>query len=150
MSVLGTVIMGLDGVAYLALGACMLAAPRIPRVRPLATLYPSLFRPLRELSACDPEAPSVVLPVADLMHDLGYRMMAYLLFVFGLARTLTAFHWGCGYVYLGLSTCLAEVGMVCHELLRQESMYVHGAVAAIVGNMFLGMAYICVAVPRCA
>lgn len=112
-------------------------------------MYPALFKPLREVSA-DPEATPVIRPVSDLVHDLGYRMMAYLLLLVGAARLLTSLNWGCGYVYLGLWTCLAEMGMVCHELLRQESMYLHGAMAVVMGNVFLGMSYIILAVPQCA
>jgi len=148
MSLLASVIMGMDGLLYVCLGGCMLAPPRVVPMREVATLYPALFKPLREVSA-DPEATPVIRPVSDLVHDLGYRMMAYLLVLVGVARLLTSFNWGCGYVYLGLWTCLAEMGMICNELLRQESMYLHGAMAALMGNVFLGMSYIILAVPRC-
>jgi len=149
MALLASVIMGLDGVVYMCLGACMLAPPRLAMLREVATLYPALFKPLREVSA-DPEAETVIRPVSDLVHDLGYRMMAYMLVLVGVARLLTSFNWGCGYVFLGMWTCLAEMGMICNELLRQESMYMHGAVAAIMGNVFLGMSYIILAAPQCA
>ena len=148
MSLLASVIMGMDGLLYVCLGGCMLAPPRVVAMREVATLYPALFKPLREVSV-DPEATPVIRPVSDLVHDLGYRMMAYLLVLVGVARLLTSFIWGCGYVYLGLWTCLAEMGMICNELLRQESMYLHGAMAALMGNVFLGMSYIILAVPRC-
>ena len=148
MSLLASVIMGMDGLLYVCLGGCMLAPPRVMAMREVATLYPALFKTLREVSA-DPEATPVIRPVSDLVHDLGYRMMAYLLVLVGVARLLTSFNWGCGYVYLGLWTCLAEMGMICNELLRQESMYLHGAMAALMGNVFLGMSYIILAVPRC-
>jgi hypothetical protein len=149
MALLASVIMGLDGLVYIALGGCMLAPPRVALMRDVATLYPALFKPLREVSA-DPEATPVIRPVSDLVHDLGYRMMAYLLLLVGVARLLTCFHWGCGYVFLGMWTCLAEMGMICHELLRQESMYLHGAMGALMGNVFLGMSYILLAVPQCS
>ena len=148
MSLLASVIMGMDGLLYVCLGGCMLAPPRVVAMREVATLYPALFKPLREVSV-DPEATPVIRPVSDLVHDLGYRMIAYLLVLVGVARLLTSFNWGCGYVYLGLWTCLAEMGMICNELLRQESMYLHGAMAALMGNVFLGMSYIILAVPRC-
>lgn len=143
-----SLIMGLDGLAYITLGVCMLAPPRAPLMRDLATVYPSLFKPLREVSI-DAESAPMIRPVSDLIHDLGYRMMGYVLVLVGVARVLTSIQWGCGYVYLGLWTCLAEIGLVCNELLRQESMFLHGAVAVLLGNFSLSLAYICLAIPGC-
>jgi hypothetical protein len=148
MSVLASAIMGLDGLLYLGLGGCMLAAGQVPAVRDLAAVYPSLFKPLREVSV-DPEVAPQLRPVPDLVHDLGYRMMGYLLVFVGVARLLTSAFWGCGYVYLGLWTGLAEMGLICNELLRQESMFLHGAMAAIMANVFLVLAYVMMGVPHC-
>lgn len=148
MSVVASALLGADGLAYLCMGACMLCPPRASLMRDAAVLYPSLFKPLRELSA-DAETPPVVRPVADLVHDLGYRMMAYLLVLVGAARLLTSVQWGCGFVYLGLWTCVFEVGLVCNELLRQESMFLHGAFVVLLGNFALSVCYVCLAAPVC-
>jgi len=148
MSVLASAIMGLDGLLYVVLGGCMLAPGRLQAMRDLASVYPSLFKPLREIST-DPEVPPQIRPVSDLIHDLGYRMMGYLLLFAGVARGLTGLYWGCGYVYLGLWTCLAEMGLICNELLRQESMFLHGAMAALMLNVFLSLAYVMAGVPYC-
>jgi hypothetical protein len=149
MSVLASVIMGLDGCLYVCLGACMLAPPRFQAMRDLAAAYPSLFRPLREVSS-DPEMVPQIRPVSDLVHDLGYRMMGYLLLFVGVARLLTGMFWGCGYIYLGLWTCVAEMGLICNELLRQESMFLQGAMGALMGNVFLGLSYVIAGIPHCA
>ena len=148
MSVLASAIMGVDGLLYVGRGGCMLAPARLQAMRDLATVYPSLFRPLREVSS-DPEVPPQIRPVSDLVHDLGYRMMGYLLLFVGVARLLTGMSWGCGYIYLGLWTCLAEMGMICNELLRQESMFLHGAMGVLMLNVFLSLAYVIAGVPHC-
>jgi len=149
MSVLASAIMGLNGAAYMSLGACMLTPPRFQLMRDMAAAYPSLFKPLREISS-DPEAVPQLRPVSDLVHDLGYRMLGYLLLFVGAARLLTGMFWGCGYIVVGMWTCVAEMGLICNELLRQESMFLQGAMGVVMGNVFLALAYVMAGIPHCA
>jgi hypothetical protein len=138
-------LLGVDGAAYMTLGACML----LPALNApawslqLARLYPSLFKGLAPTGQDDEEA------AAKPCCDLACRMLAYLLLVLGLCRLLTCFHWGCGYIYLGLTTCLAEIAMLCHELLRHEALLLHRAMAVLLQNMAVSLIYIGAGVPYC-
>jgi len=58
-------------------------------------------------------------------------------------------HRDCGYVYLGLGTCMGEMAMICNELLRQESMHLHRAMTVLLGNVALSILYVCNAIPYC-
>jgi hypothetical protein len=172
--IVSAVIMGVDGFVYLMLGVCMLFPVRHPWRQRLAQMYPSLFKqfvlllPMSDEETTlapvddhddgddDDEPPpgarvseACVCPVDYLVHDLGYRMLGYLLLVVGLCRGVTCFNWGCGYIYLGLVTCLAEIGMLCNELLRQESMFIHRAMAVLLQNVAVSLLYIGAGVPYC-
>ena len=151
MSILTSCVMGLDGASYLLLGGCML----VPAwSEALAAMYPSIFkRFLLPQGVGEPEEDELgsgTREVARLeREDLAYRLLAYLLLVVGLARVITAFYWGCGYVYLGLGTCILEIALVCNELLRRESMLLHRAMAVLLENMVLSLLYMSTAVPSC-
>jgi hypothetical protein len=153
MSVLSSCVMGLDGASYLLLGGCML----VPAwSEALAALYPSMFkRFLLPQQAGGDEAGGDELgagtrEVARLeREDLAYRLLGYLLLLVGLARVITAFYWGCGYVYFGLGTCVLEIGLVCNELLRRDSMLLHRAMAVLLENMAVSILYMGAAAPYC-
>jgi hypothetical protein len=93
--------------------------------------------------------PPLVLPASSTPHLLAYRFLAYLLLFLGVCRVVTSFHWGCGYVYLGLGSCVAEIALVCNELLQFESMRLHGAMAILLETGVLALLYIGTAVPYC-
>ena len=166
-------VMALDGTLYCALGISMIYPACLPRGRTeLARLYPSLFRfflfgppviqtlddpdPCSPMGERDQEQPfqsvlnGSVRPLGELQHDLGFRLLAYLLLLAGVCRLITGFHWGCGYIYLGLGTCLAEIGMVCNELLREESMLLHRAMGVLLSNMVLSLVYLSAGLPHCS
>ena len=66
-----------------------------------------------------------------------------------MCRVITCFYWGCGYVYLGLGSCVGEIALICNELLRFESMHLHGAMALLLETVVLALLYIGTAVPYC-
>ena len=43
----------------------------------------------------------------------------------------------------------AEIGIVCNELLRHDSMHLHRAMAVLFENMVLSLLYMSTAVPHC-
>ena len=168
--IISAMVMGVDGAVYLMLGVCMLFPVQHALRQDLAQLYPSLFKQFMIAPMSDEEEPTdtvgqveendddagasrarrtSVCPGLYLVHDLGYRMLGYLLMVVGLIRCITCFNWGCGYIYLGLITCLAEIGMLCNELLRQESMLIHRAMAVLLQNVAVSLLYIGAGVPYC-
>jgi hypothetical protein len=91
-----------------------------------------------------------VRPLGELVHDLGFRLLGYLLILVGVCRVITGLHWGCGYIHLGLSTSLAEIAMVCNELLRAESVLLHRAMAVLLTNMVLSLLYLSAGLPHCS
>lgn len=88
-------------------------------------------------------------PQAAAGGELDMRLMAYILIILGLCRLTTAFYWGCGYVALGLGSCLAEICMLCHELLRHESVCTQRAVGLVLLNSAVSLLYIGLALPHC-
>jgi hypothetical protein len=54
--------------------------------------------------------------------DLAFRLLAYIVFLLGFWRILTALVWVCGFVFLGLGSCIAEIGIISLELLRHDSV----------------------------
>lgn len=143
MSLISTCILAVDGLFYVGMGTEMLA-PYTLHVTKLATIYTSLVKNWRE-----PADPSVIRSAQDLSMDLGYRVVAYLLIMLGAIRILTAFHWGCGFIHLGLATCLSEIAMIVHELLQYESLLLHRAITFMLINVILSIVYIANALPYC-
>ena len=193
--VIASVVMGLDGAFYCALGLCMLFPSSLlsRRSYDIARLYPSLFKTflvtdpvLRSFDEIEAKAGaksdssnnnnnnnnyhseepantsvaveafqtlvlnSSVRPLGELAQELGFRLLAYLLIIVGVCRLITGFHWGCGYIYLALATCLGEIFMVCNELLREESVLLHRAMAIFLSNMVLSLVYLSAGLPYCA
>lgn len=170
--------MGLDGAFYCAMGACMLSPPSASVLKrfDLTRLYPSLFKAFLYASChqpgppdCDshqpfeetgddpelltPPASSVlnplVRPLGELVHELAFRLLGYLLVMAGVARLITGVHWGCGYIYLALATCLAEIALVCNELLRQDAILLHRGMAVFLCNLVLSLVYLSAGLPYC-
>ena len=164
--ILSALLLGLDGAVYVELGLRML----LPRMGPfdllpvdwgdwVAGLYPSLFREAHlSTSSSSPgscgdgadhveEEEGRAGPQAR--HPLCVRLLGYLLVVVGVCRLVTCFHWGCGYMYLGLATCLAEMGMLCNELLRFESLHLHRCIAVLMLNVAVSLTYIGAGLPYC-
>ena len=152
-------LMGVNGAAYVLMGVCMLFPVHPPWRHRLAHLYPSLFKEFLVVTLSDEETsaePGVAQPswhvrsVGELVGDLGFRMLGYLLIVLGLCRLVTCFNWGCGFIYLGLTTCLAEICLLCNELLRQESMLIHRTMAVLLQNVAVSLLYIGAGMPSCS
>lgn len=80
---------------------------------------------------------------------LCHRLLGYLLCVVGVCRLVSSVRWGCGYMYLGLATCLAEMGMLCHELLLHETMQIHRAMGVLMLNVAVSLVYIGAGLPSC-
>jgi hypothetical protein len=173
MSLVASVIMGASGVSYCILGVCMLFHfARGPVLGWLvssdfAELYSVSFRQLanpvqspsqhhaKQEAQLEPDVdqgelgPPPPAPSPPSAHLLAYRFLAYLLLLLGVCRVITCFYWGCGYVYLGLGSCVGEIALICNELLRFESMHLHGAMALLLETVVLALLYIGTAVPYC-
>lgn len=142
--------MGLFGGAYCCLGVSMLT-PGLSRARWLASLYPSLFkRFLREEQGGEEGIGLGTRDTGELgREDLAFRELAYLLLLLGACRLASALYWGCGYVFLGLGTCFAEMAFVGHELLRHETVLLHRGMAVLFELCVLSLIYIGSALPYC-
>lgn len=154
MMILASVAMGLFGLAYGAMGVSMLV-PGLDRWGGLGGLYPSLFkRFLLRGEACGKEEAgdigSGTRSTAELEgEDLAFRELAYLLLLLGACRVASALYWGCGYVFLGLGTCFAEMAFVGHELLRHDTVVLHRGMAVLFETCVLSLVYIGSALPYC-
>ena len=149
MSWISTGILLADGLGYIGIGLAMLSPYPITPVE-LITVYASAIKGWREYNTSP--NPADVAPVKaphELAMDFGYRLLAYLLVGLGLIRALTAFHWGCGYIHLGLATSLGEIAFLSHELLRYDSLLLHRAMAFMLLNVVLSIVYIANALPYC-
>ena len=62
---------------------------------------------------------------------------------------ITSFYWGCGYIILGLTTCLGEIAILCHELLGHESARLHRTMGVVLHNVGVSLLYIGCALPYC-
>ena len=145
MSLFSSCVMGLAGGGYCLLGCSMLVPSLLGDARWVSALYPSLFKrflPLEE-EAKTPD------PVELERDDLAFRLLGYLLLLLGLCRIVTGLYWGCGYVYLGLGTCVAEIGVICHELLRHDALQLHRGMPVLLANMGLSILYVSSAVLHC-
>lgn len=160
--------MGTLGACYSAMGVCMLV-PAINRrwvsSQPgkagwagLGALYPSVFKRFLQTElveagtaeAGDGGVGTGVRDLADLeKEDLGYRLLAYLLLLLGFLRLFVAFHWGCGFVLLGLCTCLAEMAVVGHELLRHDAVRLHRVMSVLGELCIVSLVFIGSALPQC-
>jgi hypothetical protein len=149
MSWVSSGVLLMDGLLYVGVGAAMLSPYLVSPVE-IITLYASTVKGWREYNTSP--NPTDVAPVKaphELAMDIGYRFLAYLLVGLGLIRALTAFHWGCGYIHLGLATSLGEIALLSHELLRYESLLLHQAMAFMLLNVVLSIVYIANALPYC-
>ena len=152
MSVISSIVLGLNGAVYVVMGGCMLYPGDIgvSLLRPyVSSLYASVFKPM---CVEDSETGGVVTArrFEELRVELSYRILAYLIVVMGACRFLLCFFWGCGYVYVGLWTCIAEAALVCNELLLMESVNLHRGMLVLVCNAILGIVFVCLAVPHCS
>ncbi len=166
--------MGASGASYCMLGVCMLLHVTRPSrigwaVGEFAELYSVSFGQLvnlvqspsqhhaKQAAQLEPDVdqgelgppPPAPAPPSPAAHLLAYRFLAYLLLFLGVCRVITCFYWGCGYVYLGLGSCVAEIGLICNELLQFDSMRLHGAMAILLETGVLALLYIGTAVPYC-
>jgi hypothetical protein len=159
MSILSSSVMGLDGAVYCAVGLCMLA-PQVQwkhgnaELGHAATVYASMFRRFQGgcggSDAKPGELPTVHEDPLELWKgDVCFRCVAYLLLVLGLCRALSSLFWGCGYIYLGLGSCICEIAIVCNEILRHESLILHRGMIVLLKNMGLSLLYISAAAPYC-
>ena len=87
--------------------------------------------------------------VVDSTRGVALRLLAYLLLLFGLCRLISAFYFGCGYVYLGMASCIIEIGIVSTELLQHKSMRLHGAMGILLELGILSEIYLGTAIPYC-
>lgn len=159
--------MGLFGAVYCGMGVCMLV-PGMNRKwatsagqaewASLGGLYPSLFKRFLQTEPVEPEnggkdseMGTGVRELVELVkEDLAYRLLAYLLVFLGCLRLFVAAHWGCGFVFLGLGTCLAEMAVVGHELLRHDAVRLHRGMSVLAELGVLSLVFIGTALPHCA
>lgn len=167
--VMATLVMVVDGGAYVALGVCMLIPPTggARNFEDWVLAIPgAFFRVPASVSGCDGiacvddgeqssairGAQSDVEGVCEHANGLARlqaRLLAYVILLLGLCRLLSAMYWGCGYVFLGLISCLWEIGMLCNELLCHESVRVHKAMGMVLLNAAVSLLYIACALPYC-
>lgn len=157
--------MGMFGAGYCGMGLCMLV-PGMSRPRASASgqkewaglgeLYPSLFKRFLQTELAETEAGkdgemgTGVRELVELVReDLAYRLLAYFLLGLGLLRLFVALHWGCGFVYLGLGTCIAEMSVVGHELLRHDAVRLHRGMSVLAELCVLSLIFIGTALPHC-
>lgn len=138
-------VMLINGGVYCVLGVCMLTPVRAVGKRHqtqwsrLGGWYPSMFKnymsllqpePLRECTIPDDESRveagetdcAIETVEQFACKDLAFRLLAYLVFLIGFWRILAALFWACEYVFLGLGSCIAEIGIISLELLRHDSV----------------------------
>lgn len=152
MSLIASGFMGLFGAGYCAIGASMLV-PRLDGWVGLGSLYPSLFKRFLRAGGETPENPGgkgeeegeVLLP----REDLAFRFLAYVLLLLGVCRLVSGLYWGCGYVALGLGTCLAEMGLLGYELLTHETVVLYRVMGVLCELVILSLVYIGSALPYC-
>lgn len=171
MSIIGSGLMGLFGAGYCGMGVCMLV-PAMNRTwastagraewTGLGALYPSLFKRFLQTEMAEgPKSTGVeaedggvgtgVRELVELVkEDLAYRLLGYFLLLLGSLRLFVAFHWGCGFVYLGLGTCLAEMAVVGHELLRHDAVRLHRGMSVLAELCVVSLVFIGTALPHCA
>lgn len=167
--VFATLVMLVDGVLYIGIGVVMLSPQghgmsrwfrgRVSELPQALLKRHSVLSKRQDVAetSCDgddtydddTEARCCSDPQPAACGELDMRLMAYILIILGLCRTTTAFFWGCGYVALGLGSCLAEICMLCHELLRHESVCTQRAVGLVLLNSAVSLLYIGLALPHC-
>jgi hypothetical protein len=84
-----------------------------------------------------------------LSKEVAFRFLAYLLALFGLCRLVSACYSACGYVYLGMASCMLEIGIVASELLLHKSVRLHGAMGVLLELGILSEIYLGTAIPYC-
>ena len=147
LNLLASAVLGVDGFLYIVLGLNMLYGLTNSVCRDVLILYTSLFKVFRECTE-PPTVPSIR-TTKDLRGDLGFRMLACVLVVLGIFRVLTAFRWECMFVFIGVSTYMGEVALLCQELLVHESIWLHKAMFVILLNVGLTIVYLANALPSC-
>ena len=84
-----------------------------------------------------------------LSRGVAFRLLAYLLIFLGVCRLISAFYWGCGYVYMGVASCIAEISIVSTELLHHRSVRLHRAMSVLLELGVLSEIYLGTAIPYC-
>ena len=82
-------------------------------------------------------------------RGVAFRLLAYLLVFLGVCRLISACYWGCGYVYLGMASCVAEISVVVTELLHHRSVRLHRAMSVLLELGVLSEIYLGTAIPYC-
>lgn len=165
--VMATLVMVVDGGVYVGLGVCMLIPPSggLRKFEDWVLAIPrGFFRVSAVESGRDDKTEDdeeVDMKVDDVGEGVGHgercvglarlegRLLAYVILLLGLCRLLSAMYWGCGYVFLGLISCLWEIAMLCNELLCHESVCVHKAMGMVLLNAAVSLLYIGCALPYC-
>ena len=156
--ILATLVLLVDGLVYIGLGMCVLfpwVCVNTAWCRQFPSLYLFIFKDYAPLYGGDDGGVGRASEGHCDSDDgggrpqVGWRMVAYLLILLGICRVVTSFHWGCGYVMLGLVTCLAEIGFLCNELLWYESTRLHRTMAFVLHNVCVSLLYIGTALPHC-
>ena len=146
MSIVASGVMFLAGACYGLMGVSMLLPLR--QLSHVAALYPSLFKRFVQRDGVVGNAAEEAVTEAG-RDELAYRLLGYVLVLLGMCRLITALYWGCGYVYLGLGSCVAEVALVSHELLRHDAVHLHRAMAVLSEIVMLSLIFLSAAVPHC-
>ena len=153
----------INGLVYCGLGVCMLTPLRAVGKRHhthwnlVGGWYPSMFKNYltllqpgqsHEMGADDATcvlsegSDDVVTPIEQFAsQDLAFRLLAYVILLLGFWRILTAMFWVCGFVFLGLGSCVAEIGIISLELLRHDSVLLHRTMLVLFLDVLLILIY---------
>lgn len=150
--ILSTIILLADGLWYISMGMsvlwavpCLHASAR----RQFVAIYLSIFKDFIGVGSDDAPPMDTESPVVSKLERLAWRFAAYTLLMLGVIRAISSLNWGCGYVLLGLITCVGEIGIICNELLCYDSANLHRAMAFVLHNVAVSLLYIGTALPFC-
>jgi hypothetical protein len=147
--VISSVLLFCDGLGYGCMGACVLwpvLCGNSGWCQRVSHVYLGMFKEC-VLEPDDQEGQGTKVPLEAF---LVWRLVAYLLILMGVCRVVASFNWGCGYVLLGLGTCVAEMAFLCNELLCHDAARLHRAVGFILLNTGVSLLYIGMALPNCS
>jgi len=124
----------------------------------LGALYPSVFKrflqtEMTEQGGANRKQQEIGTGVRELdeleREDLAFRMLAYFVLFLGFLRVFVALHWSCSYVFLGLMTCLVEMAVVAHELLRHDAVQLHRVMSVLTELCVISLIFLGTALPHC-
>lgn len=142
-----SVLMGLVGWVYVMMGLLVLGVVStfFGKEVPVRDLWSPIFRfhPPPELPAEE------AVPPPPPVNDVRTRFLAYMVITLGVFRVMSAFFWQCGYVYVGVATCLIEIGIISFEVVKNDCIVLERAMEPVIVNVVLVIVYLFNFLPSC-